>query len=78
MLSVESFNDRFLERPLAGIIDHHADPRDGLQQTPMKAERHAQQEHQHPFCDFRQHYPLEYQAASELSTGSPAARLSMP
>ena len=36
MLAVECFKDRVLERALAGIIDHHADPGDGLQHGPIE------------------------------------------
>jgi len=49
MLPVESVGDSPLKRALSGVFDDHPNPRDRLQQRPMKGHRQRQHRHQQPF-----------------------------
>ncbi len=49
MMTVEGFGDGLFDGAVLGIIDHHADPRDGLEQRPVKTERQHQRHDHTPF-----------------------------
>ena len=70
MLAVECFNHGILERTLAGIIDHHADPGDGLQHGPVEAEREAQRHNQQTPGYFKKHCRLNNRPAGDCQNVS--------